>query len=65
MCQKKYITDTAPAVKYFLAQARGSILLFRFVLGAGYWLENNNINIIRTIVIISIAVKSGTPPFHF
>jgi NADH-ubiquinone oxidoreductase chain 2 len=65
LCQKKYLRDSAPAVKYFLAQAIGSVILFRFILSVNYWSSHHNITVIRRIMIISLAVKSGTPPFHF
>jgi len=66
ICTKKYLIDISPSIKYFLAQVIGSIILIFFLL---FLLVKRAFSIFYRIssffLLLSIAIKSGTPPFHF
>lgn len=62
---RKYLTKSTPCIKYFLAQAIGSIILIVFILFNSLKNYNFAINSLPSLLLMATAIKSGTPPFHF
>lgn len=57
--------STSSSIKYFITQAIASMFLI-FIIIIYYNINIiNSLNINNEIIIISLAIKSGIPPFHF
>lgn len=66
ICNKKYLIEISPSIKYFLAQVLGSLLLILFIYLNILKRSSNNVSEFNSLFLLTaIAVKSGTPPFHF
>lgn len=66
ICSKKYLIDVSPSIKYFLAQVMGSLLLIIFIILASIKEYYTNLSEFNSLfLLVAIAIKSGTPPFHF
>lgn len=63
--EKNYLMESPTSIKYFLSQAIGSLILLVFIVFLK--LKSFSLDLVTSpsLLAISMAIKSGIPPFHF
>nr|QIT06530.1 NADH dehydrogenase subunit 2 [Sminthurides bifidus] len=65
LTEKEYLMECPQSIKYFLVQVLGSMVLVLFLCLENTTYNMNMLSSSSTLLLTSLAIKSGIPPFHF